>query len=793
MKPMIAAQPIRTGPGTSLDWRGCCLTLMAVLLFFNAASAAERPWLQITEPSVAEIAARFQTPPPENGMTLWWGWDGPVNQEVIKRDLDRIKAMGFTCVMIEAGNRMEAKYLSPAWFDLFKFAVEQARQRNMRVWVEDEGKYPSGFVGGKFTQERPDLCMQALAAGEQIDVAAGQTVTRRITTDTICAVAYNLDNNENKVLEINNGEVTFTAPPQGKWQIWTMRHVFRSGQTAWVDNPTGARKDNSASLCDYLNPEATQKILEWTYEGYKKAAGDECGKTFMGLMSDEPALTGTPWTPKMLEEFQKRKGYDMRPYLAWITGNGSLPEAARLAKADYWDVWSDLFGQNYFNKLADWCRANNLEYICHLDKDDSNPTFVRTGGDYFKDMRNVGIPGIDVIWAQIWFDHEADYPKMASSAAHLFGKPHAFTESFAAFYNPVDVPTAKWVIDYQLVRGINMITAMSMSASSGGGRRGGTNGAPAAVPGTGLSVAAITNSPATTNAIAGQARGSGTGRGARGGAGGAPAVAGGARGPRFFASPEFPPVAKYVHRASYLLSSGRPAARIGVYIPTTSLWLGDTAADTNNLTIAQKLLEQQRDFDWVDEQALSSVMKLEGGELRNLSGQGYRAIIVPVVSAISKAALDRLRAFAKAGGRVIFLGQGPAMVVEKTFLKAGGPPDLGWAVREPSGELTPRLLEALPKPDVVLDQPCAPVKYQHRRWRDADVYFFFNEGTEKQSCKAVLTGTGQAQLWDAALGSVAVLKGATSENGTVSVPLVLEPHETKFIVVGPLPSGAAAR
>ena len=195
----------------------------------------------------------------------------------------------------------------------------------------------------------------------------------------------------------------------------------------------------------------------------------------------------------------------------------------------------------------------------------------------------------------------------------------------------------------------------------------------------------------------------------------------------------------------------------------------------------------------MDEQALSSVLKLEGGELKNLSGQGYRAIIVPVVSAISKAALDRLQAFAKAGGRVIFLGQGPAMVVEKTFLKAGGPPDLGWAVREPSGELTPRVLEALPKPDVVLDQPCAPVKYQHRRWRDADIYFFFNEGTEKQSRKAVLTGNGRAQVWDAALGSVAVLKGATSENGAVSVPLVLEPHETKFIVVGPLPSGAAAR
>ncbi len=186
------------------------------LLCVSGALAADRPWLQVSVPSAAEAAAGFESPSPENGMTLWWGWDGPVNEQVIKRDLDRIQAMGFTGVMIEAGSRMEQKYLSPGWFNLFKVAVAEAKARNMRVWVEDEGKYPSGFVGGRFTKERPDLCMQALADGEQIDVAAGTTVTRKVEQQTICAVAYNLDNNENKVLEIKDGAVMFTAPMQGK-------------------------------------------------------------------------------------------------------------------------------------------------------------------------------------------------------------------------------------------------------------------------------------------------------------------------------------------------------------------------------------------------------------------------------------------------------------------------------------------------------------------------------------------------------------------------------------------------
>ena len=236
---------------------------------------------------------------------------------------------------------------------------------------------------------------------------------------------------------------------------------------------------------------------------------------------------------------------------------------------------------------------------------------------------------------------------------------------------------------------------------------------------------------------------------------------------------------------------GTPAAQIGVVMPTTSLWLGDTASDKSNLAIAQKLLETQRDFDWVDERSLASVLKLEGSGLKNLSGQSYRAILVPSLRAISQAALDRLQAFAKAGGRVIFLGRTPTMVTDKTFLKAAAAPDLKWALVESSGEFSARVLEALPKPDVTLDQPCPPVKYQHRSWRDADLYFFFNEGTDKQSCQARLTGTGQAQTWDAVSGRIETLAGAISENGAARVPLVLEAHESKFILVGPPPSRTA--
>ena len=70
---------------------------------------------------------------------------------------------------------------------------------------------------------------------------------------------------------------------------------------------------------DYLNPEANKLFDQWTFDAYKQAIGDEMGKTVLGFRGDEPRRFGfNPWSPVLLAEFQKRKGYDLRPYLATV-------------------------------------------------------------------------------------------------------------------------------------------------------------------------------------------------------------------------------------------------------------------------------------------------------------------------------------------------------------------------------------------------------------------------------------------------------------------------------------------
>lgn len=701
------------------------------IFFMCLGSCTKRPWQTLNDSNITRLADHFKSPPVEYSLTFYWGWDGEIREKVITRDLDAFKERGVHIVSLESGYDMGSPYLSESWFKLVKKTVELAKERDMRVWIIDEGKYPSGFAGGKFTTDAPEFRMKALVIEDEYMLKGGDTISRQLSEDIVSGVALNLMDSTNQILNIQSGKLSWIAP-EGQWKVTLVKHNFRSSPTRAVNNPSRG-KDPSNSLCDYLDPAATKKFLEFTHEEHKKYIGEEFGRTVLGFRGDEPdySIRGIPWTPKLFDKFKELKGYDVKPYVASFF-TPRLTEEQKRIKADYWDVWSDLFAKNFFKVQADWCAENSLEYLVHLNKEDNMMALVSHEGDFFKTMRNVQMPGIDAIWNQIWPDSNVtDFPKYASSVAHVYGKPRSFTESFAAYRTEPNVAQAKWVLDYQLVRGINMVEVMFVPASSDGqlGLKGWT------------------------------------------------------------ADEEFPTIAQYIHRASYLLSQGRPTAIIAVYHPTMSMWLGDSESNGSTLLIMQQLLEHQRDFDFIDEAALSSLMELENGTFKNQSGQSYNTILIPSAKAISKMALERLKNFANSGGKVVFLGRTPSIVVEKTFRNASGLKDLNWAIHEPTVELTPLVVEALPSPDVKFDKYCPSVKYTHRHLIDGDLYFFFNESSKKQMCNAKLKGNGQAQIWNALDGKIEVIKDVSAKNGMVELNLELKPYESIFIVVGAVPKG----
>ena len=518
-----------------------------------------------------------------------------------------------------------------------------------------------------------------------------------------------------------DGRLKWTAPGTGTWEITFVRHVYRSSPTRYGQREDGTRdKDSLYSLIDYLDPEATAAYIKLVPETYGKYFGSEFGKTILGFRGDETDYTGfVPWTPKLLETFQKQKGYDLKPYIAAIFAT-PMTEEARRANADYFDVWSGMFRDNFYKPMQEWCRAHGMDYMMHLNHEEimlsrgGGESMTKNEGSFFRDLRYMGVPGVDNL-NQIGPGIVADFPKLAGSAAHLFGHPQAWSEEGGNLG-----AGGKFVFDYQLVRGINFMNIRSLNN-------------------------AATNPPAAPDS------GSATGW--------------------------------YMTRAQHLLAIGRPAAQVALYHPSDSYWMGDQEADTVTVKLTTQLMEHQIDFDHIDHDSLASICTLQKGGLKNLSGQVYRGVVVPTSTVIQKAVLERLRAFAASGGKVVFVGRTPTLVVDKNFLHAGGPPDLSFATLEPTPEITDRVIAALPPPDVKLDSACPPVKYIHRSLKDGEVYFFFNESNETQPRTATLAGSGRAEVWDAASGKIQPLAGTKAGAGSVTVPLTLAGQETRFIVL----------
>jgi len=797
----------------------CALAMCAIPLSAQT-TIAQHPWQNIQMPFAAEVQQAWKNPPAEYGPEPYYGLNGPVTLETVQHDLDTMKSIGFHAVTVQAGYGMKQAYLSPEYFAFFKQFVAEAKKRDMRIWIVDDAGYPSGFAGGKFTSEKPELRMQALSIAQRLPVKAGDTLTQAVGPGTVAASAISASGDRAPV-PIVNGNISWTAPASGDWTVYVVEHVFRTSPTRSDTNPNRGAKDGAQSLEDYMDPAATEAYLQFTHEQYFQAMPEEFGKTILGFRGDEPdySISGLPWTPAFFDRFQQEKGYDIRPYLAAILlsqGGGGRPrpgqppppeptkltDAELRAKGDYYDVFSMMFRDGFFKPQGLWCAAHGVEYQVHLNHEEAEMDLTRSEGDFLRDMKYVEEPGIDAIWHQIWTDTISDYPRLASSAAHVYGHPRSFTESFAAYRPAPDITLARYILNEQLVRGINVMETMYYPSTA-------TDQAPPPPARPTPPLDATADAPARPVAAV-------------------PAPPHG--GPSaVMRDPGWPALADYVRRVGYVMSMGRPAASLALYLPSSSMWLNDRDADTAFVSSERLLAERQIDFDIVNLDALATDLKAGPGTLETMSGNSYRTVIIPSASVLFQSELDRLRAFAKGGGKVLFLGRTPSFIAGKTILdaRAATPDDFTFATVETVAQLPPTptppanapasppgpqivapeieaaLDDVIGPREIALDSPDPALKVNTRRLKDADVYFFFNEGGQPSTHTLTIrwrglpggdaslyTDTGSSNLndrmvvesWDPATGKVSPISWTPGKGG-ITLKLDLKPYETQLLTV----------
>ncbi|MCR5413768.1 MAG: hypothetical protein K6F50_03440, partial [Kiritimatiellae bacterium] len=284
------------------------------------------------------------------GVGTWWHWmNGHVTREGIVKDLDAMKDAGISNATIFNAYRLftpqfdfpqtakenvrvvdetkmpTVKFASKEWFDLFRFALDEAEKRGISIGAANcDGWSESG--GPWIT---PELSMKELIWRKE-----GETFGDKVRNG-YCEEIAGVEANGTKYFfaYTTNGKTNHPASPEGK-----------------------------GLECDKMDAAA----LEWHFRHYPQwlldAAGEHAGKTFNYFLVDSWECGYQTWTKKFPGEFKKRRGYDIIPWLPVLAGEtiGSKEDSEAFLH-DYRLTCSDLIIDNYFKRLAELCHEKGMK------------------------------------------------------------------------------------------------------------------------------------------------------------------------------------------------------------------------------------------------------------------------------------------------------------------------------------------------------------------------------------------------------------------------------------------------
>ncbi len=565
-----------------------------ITLFLTVTVMAEAP-PAITIPTQAarsrfQITA-FRKPDSFHWPGHMWIWNDRLDVAELQRQLADMAAHGALSPMplpepkefrpTNMPTRMEPDYLTPEFFVVVREVADESRKLGLRLWLYDEGGWPSGNACGRLVKTHPEFGRQSLRRSERrLEANTG------VTAPADCLAAF-IVAPDGAYRRLQPGETASASTPGSRLVTFTLA---RNGWHA-----------------DLMNPAATDAFIAMTHEGYRRAAGSHFGTTIPAIFTDEPNMGDMPWTEGMSEAFRRDKGYDLTDRLPSLY-EGQRPEDAQV-RIDYFDWWSARFASAYFGRCRDWCRRAGIRFSGHLNGEDETLGARKHGfGNAMRMMRQMDIPGVDAIWRQLWpGKRNHHFPRFASSVAHQQGLDWAITESFAVYGSGLSPEHMKWIVDYQFVRGINLLDMIGYPYS--------------------VSDWMVTGERPNFHP----------------------------QNPLWDAMPEFH---AYVARLSYALTLGKPRIHTALHFPIRDIWAGgndaQAVADAHDRA-AQTLHERQCDFDLIDDEIIAApTTQVENGML-HVGPMTYNTVVITRQSWMLQAARKRLEEFARGGGRLIAL------------------------------------------------------------------------------------------------------------------------------------------
>ena len=395
---------------------------LSVICFTFGNLSAQNPWPKTTESA--------------KPWTRWWWMGSAVDEKGLDKQLTTLSQAGFggvEIVPIYGAKGFENKYinyLSPEWMKMLQFTTNKAKSLNMGVDMSVGTGWP---IGGPQVDEHnaaTKIIVQTynIKPNEKFSekiVLKDEKQKNLKTVKLDIVTAYN-EKNEAVVLtdKVNNDGILDWKRNSGKWTVYA---VF-VGKT--LQKVKRAAPGGDGYTLDHFSPEATKDYLKT----FDKAFGNS-NYGIRSFFNDSYEVYNADWTQDFKDEFKKRRGYDLSPYIQYLVSNEENEIAGRI-KSDYRETMSELILNNFTKDFTNWAHSKNskntnqahgspgnlLDLYAAVDIPESE-TFGSAKFDITGLRRNVEdintkeIPDINML-------------KFASSAANVTGKPLISNESF---------------------------------------------------------------------------------------------------------------------------------------------------------------------------------------------------------------------------------------------------------------------------------------------------------------------------------------------------------------------------
>ncbi len=713
------------------------------------------------------LQPRFLDPPADGRiLKIIHGWpDPPDAQDARIRKLKEQGFGGVVCNVAFDGGYVE----SEAKWNAFLRGVREAKKAGMAMWLYDEKGYPSGNAGGIVLRDHPALQARGLLIADA--ETAGTNVTLQAPPGRlVLAAGFRVTHGRLSLASrtpleghVEDGRLQW-QPPAGRWRI-----LLVTEDRLYEGTHAAHNVHEHIPYVDLLEREATARFIEATHQRYAEKLDENLGRWFMATFTDEPSLMSLflspmpyrvlPWTAGLPAEFRRRRGYDLEPLLPALVADCDGPGLK--TRHDFWLTVGELVAENYFGQIQTWCARHRIPSGGHLLFEEDLRHQVASYGDFYRCIRRLDAPGIDVL-TSLPPDVPFQIGRLLASAGELTGRTLVMSETsdFLQRYRPpgdarpvrtVTEEEIRGTLNRLMVSGVNCFTSYFSFQ--------------------GLDDAAIRR------------------------------------------------LNEWAGRCCAVLRGGHQAADVAVVYPTESLWVrfvpsrhhASDAGEAGRVEEAYRaavsaLFHHGEDYAVIDAAALEDARAGDGflthGALR------WRAVVLPRVDTLPLAAWERLAAFARRGGVVVALAARPAnserefpsprvqAIAREMFGEEGDRPCAranasgGGGVFLPEGTeaLLPRVLrEWMGERQVRASGAGAPLRVTHRVVGSEDVYFIINDnaapwsGTIAVRADRAARRTTAPALWRPASGAVEPLAAPGD------IPLRLERYDAVFV------AGLAAR